>query len=78
MPTSKWLDSLFVSKPLLRTFMENGGVGDVEIEGLGVVYHVTPVSANFTLNPALVRFRSDMPVKQVFDLQDFVDADAPR
>lgn len=52
------------------------GVVSVVVTAGGSGYNVVPLPVSFTLPTATRRLRTDSPFKQVFDLNDSVDADA--
>jgi hypothetical protein len=59
------------------TAVVSGGiVTAINVTSQGYGYHVTPVNVNFNLGAAKRRIKSEFPIKQVFDLRDYADADA--
>jgi len=54
----------------------SGVITSIVVTAPGTNYHAVPYTCAFTLLAAPRRIRTDFPVVQVFDLNDFPDADA--
>ena len=74
-PTNPVTDTTTSGAGTGARFDLNWGISAVEVTSGGANYSVTPSTVEFTLPQAQRRLQLDFPVKRVFDIEDYSDAD---